>query len=169
MIRRVACLLILFFAGLLPATAQQKYGHINGMEIMSAMPEFKQMKAAIDRKQREQENTMKNLYKQYEQVLIDLNTHGYSLMQAVAEEKQIEALEIKQKIEDLQLNADADVMKLQEKLTKPIISKMEKVLDIVAKENGYTYIFDISTPGMVIYYPENEGDLTDVVKKKMGL
>lgn len=169
MIRGVAFFLIMFFASSLSVSAQQKYGHIVGTDIMELMPEFKVMKASIERKQRQQENTMISLYKQYEEGMILLSTHAYSLMPAIAEEKQLELMEIKGKIEDLQQNADMEVLQLQQKLTKPIIAKMEKAIDAVAKENGYSYIFDVSTPGIVVYYPENEGDVTELVKKKMGL
>lgn len=169
MTRAVACILIMFFASSLSVMAQQKYGHIVGTDIMELMPEFKVMKASIERKQRQQENTMVSLYKQYEEGMILLSTHAYSLMPAIAEEKQLELMEIKAKIENLQQNAEAEVLQLQQKLTKPIIAKMEKAIDAVAKENGYTYIFDVSTPGIVVYHPEKEGDVTELVKKKMGL
>jgi hypothetical protein len=53
-------------------------------------------------------------------------------------------------------------------LIKPINDKYIKIVDIVAKENNYTYIFDIAT-GSVVYHPENTGDITGLVKNKMGI
>jgi len=54
------------------------------------------------------------------------------------------------------------------KLLKPLNDKYLKVVQAVAKENGYTFIFDLAT-GVVAYYPENSGDVTELVKKKMGI
>jgi outer membrane protein len=50
---------------------------------------------------------------------------------------------------------------------KPIIDKAKKAIEDVAKENGYTYIFD-SSVGVLLYY-ENSDDIMTLVKKKLGL
>ena len=42
-----------------------------------------------------------------------------------------------------------------------------KIVAAVAKENGYSYIFDVAAGG-VAYYPETTGNITDLVKKRMG-
>jgi outer membrane protein len=38
----------------------------------------------------------------------------------------------------------------------------------VARENGFTYIFDLSR-GSVIYFSEQSEDILPLVKKKLGL
>ena len=65
-------------------------------------------------------------------------------------------------------SAQEEVQKLQQKLLKPLNDKYLKVVNAVAKENGYTFIFDLSS-NIVAYYPEDSGDITNLVKQKMGI
>ena len=89
-------------------------------------------------------------------------------MEAVREERLKEIDSLQQAISGFEGSAQGEVEKLQMKLMKPLNDKYLKVVQAVAKENGYTYIFDLAT-GVVAYHPDNTGDVTDLVKKKMGI
>lgn len=132
------------------------------------MPEYKQLLATLDRRRAEQEKDLKSMYAQYQKGMEELQQLGPDLMVAVREEKMLELQKLQQDIETLQQTADAQLNQLHVKLLKPLNDKYLKIVNAVAKENGYTYIFDIAT-GSVVYYPENSGDITDLVKKKMGI
>ena len=59
---------------------------------------------------------------------------------------------------------------LQEKekeLLQPIIDRAKQAIAEVAKENGYTYIFDTSA-GTLLYQQDSD-DILALVKKKLGL
>lgn len=157
-----------FFLFLFTVQAQQKYGHIDAQEILNAMPEYKQLKATLDRKRKEQEAKLTSMYKEYQKRQQELNKFGLGLMEAVREEKMIELDSVAQATAAYEQRIDADIQALQAKLLKPMNDKYLKIVNAVAKENGYTYIFDIST-GSVVYYPETSGDITGLVKKKMGI
>ncbi len=49
----------------------------------------------------------------------------------------------------------------------PILKKAEDAIKQVAKENNYSYVFDMGT-GAVIYAQDSD-DLMPLVKKKLGL
>ena len=166
--RKAGLLICSFFMLWVNSFAQQKYGHINSQEIQESMPEYKQLLATLDRKRAEQEKSLKNMYAQYQKGMEELQQFGPDLMVAVREEKMLELQKLQQDIETLQQTADAQLDQLHIKLLKPLNDKYLKIVNSVAKENGYTYIFDIAT-GSVVYYPENSGDITDLVKKKMGI
>ncbi|HLP20027.1 MAG TPA: OmpH family outer membrane protein [Chitinophagales bacterium] len=150
------------------AFAQQKYGHINSGDILDAMPEYKQMTATLDNKRKQYAYQLQRMYEEYQKKGKELNDYGASMMQAVREERMIELDSLQQAITGFEGSAQGEVEKLQGKLMKPLNDKYLKVVDAVAKENGYTYIFDLAT-GVVAYYPENSGDVTELVKKKMGI
>lgn len=166
--RKAGLLICSFFMLWVNSFAQQKYGHINSQEIQESMPEYKQLLATLDRKRAEQEKSLKNMYAQYQKGMEELQQFGPDLMVAVREEKMLELQKLQQDIETLQQTADAQLDQLHIKLLKPLNDKYLKIVNAVAKENGYTYIFDIAT-GSVVYYPESSGDITDLVKKKMGI
>ncbi len=156
-----------FFLFLFTVQAQQKYGHIDSQEILDAMPEYKQLKSTLERKRKEQEAKLNAMYKDYEKRQKELTELGLGLMEAVREEKMIEMDSLAQATAAYEQRIDADIETLQAKLLKPMNDKYLKIVNAVAKENGYSYIFDIAT-GSVAYYPAS-GNITDLVKKKMGI
>ena len=57
----------------------------------------------------------------------------------------------------------------QSELMKPLVDRAKKAIEEVAKENGYSYIFDTSTGvGALLYTPESD-DIMPLVKKKLGI
>lgn len=163
------CIFILSFFGLVfNVTAQQKYGHIKSDEILESMPEFKQLKSTIESKKNQYAGQLQKMYTEYQQKSDEINKYGAAMMEAVREERLKEMESLQQRITGFQENANGDIDKLQAKLMQPLNDKYLKIVQLVAKENNYSYIFDVST-GSVAYYPENTGDITDLVKKKMGI
>ena len=98
---------------------------------------------------------------------MELEQLGPALMEAVGEEKKIELDSLQRAIVAYQEAVGADLERLRDKLIKPLNDKYRKVVDIVAKENGYILIFDQST-GIVVYGDEKT-NVTALVKKKMGI
>ncbi len=160
--------IVLFFVFTGIGFAQQKYGHLNSGDILDAMPEYKQMNATIENKKKQYAYQLQRMYEDYQRKAKEVNDYRASLMQAVLEERLKEIDSLQQAISDFEGSAQGEVEKLQMKLLKPLNDKYLKVVQAVAKENGYTFIFDLAT-GVVAYYPENSGDVTELVKKKMGI
>lgn len=169
MIKKLSALFIslfLLFAG--PLNAQQKYGHIDSGEVLEAMPEYKQLMARVEKKQKEAQLEMQRMYQDFQNRQKELAEFGMSMMMAVREEKLMELDSLQQAIEGYEEKATGDIRSLQEKLMVPLNDKYLKIVNQVAKENGYHYIFDIAG-GLLAYYPENGGDITKLVKQKMGI
>lgn len=164
--RKYFAIIVLFFT-VSTASAQIKYGHINSDEIMEAMPEFKQLRASLDRKQREQENKIRAMYTDLQKRQQDLQEYGEGLMLAVAEEKAIELDSLQRAIVAYQEGTGDELDNLRFKLLKPLNDKYLKIVNAVAKENGYTLILDESKG--IVAYGNDSYDITALVKKKMGI
>ena len=164
----IGCILLVscFYTGRL--AAQQKYGHINSTEIVQAMPEFKQLTEAVDKRKKDAQTRLEKMYQDYQARQKELNDYGTSMMEAVRQERLSELDSLQRSISAFQETANGDLRQLQEKLLQPINDKYLKTVSAVAKENGYTYIFDIGS-GTVAYYPEKTGDISELVKKKLGI
>jgi outer membrane protein len=147
---------------------QQKWGHINSNDIVQAMPEFKQMTEAVDKKKKEAQTQVQQMYDTYQLKAKELNQYGASMMQAIREERAKELDSLKTGIQNYEQNESARIQEFQNKLLKPLNDKYLKMLNVVAKENGYTYIFDLAS-GSVVYHPESTGDVSELVKKKLGI
>jgi outer membrane protein len=163
-----AVVFVLFFVVCGEISAQQKYGHINSNDILEAMPEYVQLKAALDNKQNQLAAQLQKMYADYEKKAKELQELGGAMMEAVREERTKELQTLQQSIAVFEENADMEVQNLQAKLIKPLNDKYLKIVQAVAKENGYAYIFDLAS-GSVAYHPENTGDVTALVKQKMGI
>lgn len=148
------------------AVFAQKYGHINSNEVVQSMPEFKQMSAAVDKKKKDAQAKVQVMYDTYQTKLKEVNQYGASMMEAVLEERKKELDSLQKSITVYEQTANAEIQSYQDALLKPLNDKYLKIVAAVAKENGYTYIFDIAA-GAVAYYPETTGDITELVKKKM--
>jgi outer membrane protein len=149
-------------------SAQQKYGHINSNEIVQLMPEFKEMSNAVEKRKKDAQLKVQQMYDSYQQKVQELNKLGPSMMEAVRQEKTIELDTLQKNIQSFEQNASTAIQAFQDKLLKPLNDKYLKVVSAVAKENGYTYIFYLGT-GAVVYHPDSTGDISDLVKKKLGI
>ena len=70
-----------------------------------------------------------------------------------------------QKFEELAMNK---LQKAREELFEPVMTKATNAIKEVAKENGFTYIFDMSS-GAVLFASETSEDILPLVKKKLGI
>jgi len=145
----------------------QKYGHINTQAVVESMPEFKQLNTAVDKKTKDAQNRVQAMYSAYQEKVKEVNQYGASMMEAVLAERKKEIDSLQQGIQTYQQTAGTEIQAYKEKLFKPLFDKYHKIVATVAKENGYTYIFDIGS-GSLLYYPDTNGDITDLVKKKIG-
>ena len=83
----------------------------------------------------------------------------------VKEDKENEMNSLDQRIKEFQQNAGETLQKKQAELFQPIIEKVQKAIKEVAKENKFTYIFDVAS---LLYHSEGSMDITTMVKTKLA-
>ncbi len=76
--------------------------------------------------------------------------------------KEIQDMQIR--LEDFNSQAQIDLRNKEDELTAPLIERARKAVEDVAKENGYTYVFN-STEGLLLYATPSD-DIMSLVKKK---
>ncbi len=159
--------IVFMFAGFI-ANAQ-KFGVVNSQEIIQMLPEVKEASANI-------ETFGAQLQKKYQQMITSLQTKYQDLEKKQAQgeisPKQLEEEARKLKEEEgllaqFEQSSQQKIAEKQGTLMKPIMDKITEAINAVAKENGYTYIFDGSV-GFVLYADETS-DVSDLVKGKLGL
>jgi outer membrane protein len=70
-------------------------------------------------------------------------------------------------MDSFEVTATQDLQQKEVELTSPIIEKARNAVEAVAKENGYSYIFN-STEGLLLYAQPSD-DVMDMVKAKLGI
>ena len=160
------------FGLMLTMTAQaQKFGFVNSGSILEGMPQVKEAESNL-------EALGKQLQAKGEKMMQDFQLKYQEL------ERKVQAGEITPKAQETEtamleeernkiLAYDQDMQKQlgdkREALLAPILEQVKTAIDAVAKENGYTYIFD-GSPGVgVILYADESTNVTALVKTKLGI
>lgn len=150
-----------------------KIGYTNIEYILTFMPEAKQMEQTL--KSYEQKLTEQLAVKQsYAQGKLDTYLKMKEEKKLTAqqdEEMQKELLKLDDEIKKFAQASENDIMLKREELLKPITEKLQKAIDEVAKEEGYTYIFNSTNSSGVatILHGPEQYNVTDKIMKKLGI
>ncbi len=149
-----------------------KVGYTNVDYLIASMPESKQIEGELktykDQLDKQLELKIKEFREKY-----DAYEKGSSVMtEVIRADKEKELQDLNGQIEAFQKNAEQSLQEKQQKLMKPVLEKIQKAIDDVAKENDFTYI--LSSDGamgqvpIILYGPDNL-NVSDLVLKKMGV
>lgn len=169
--KRIAKLLLVgcFLAsGTINAQTKLKVGHIDSNKILSIMPEKNQVQATLESHAKEIENTLVDMQDEFERKYQDYLAKADSLTPLIRQTKEAELQDLQQRIQTFQVSAQQDYQTKEVELFQPVIEKAKKAIEEVAKENGYTYIFD-SGSGALVYFSDSSDDIFNLVKAKLGL
>lgn len=167
--KTLIALLVVMFAFGTTAVAQKtvKLGHINSSELMQIMPGRDEAQATLLKEVDELQNTMKNMQAELEQRYNEYMGKKDQMSDLIRQTKERELQDMGNRIQDFQESAQKQLAEREQEVLKPIIDKAKKAIEDVAKENGYTYIFD-SGVGALLYQQDSD-DIMPLVKKKLGL
>jgi len=161
---------ISFVAGLLfiPlvsfSQAQLKIGHVNFEEIMLALPESDSAKAILEKETKEFQSAYKALTVTYNQLYDEYQKGLSSYSAMVKKTKEDELLDKQKRMSEFEQNASTTLENRNAELARPIVEKINKAIDKVATENGFTYILDISK-GSVVFTSKDSQNITPLVIK----
>jgi outer membrane protein len=145
-----------------------KLGHVNSQEILTAMPERVTIEKTIKDLQDQWEKEMTKMREEYYAKMKEFQDKQATMPESIKQARQSEIAELEQRITTFQQTASTDLGKKQQELFTPVIDKVKKAINEVGAENGYLYLFDLSTQS-IIYQSPKSNDVTPLVKKKLGL
>lgn len=145
-----------------------KLGHVNSQEILSLMPERVTIEKTVNDLQSQWEKELAKMREEYYAKIKEFQDKQDSMPESIKKARQSEIAEIEQRITTFNQTASSDLQKKQQELFTPVIEKVKAAINEVGSENGYLYIFDLSTQS-IIYESPKSNDLTPLVKKKLGL
>ncbi len=168
---KTAIKLTLAVALLLSTTSlfAQKFGRINTNEVVTAMPEMKEMQTNMEAYGKELQDNIETINVEFNSKYQEYQKNYNTLSEAIREVKAKELESLQERSREFQEAAQRDYSAKQNELLAPIIEKAKKAIDKIAAANGYLVIFDTST-GSLAYF--DEATLTDIapeVKKELGI
>ncbi|ACE06161.1 hypothetical protein Aasi_0783 [Candidatus Amoebophilus asiaticus 5a2] len=166
-------LILTFFSAISYLQAAEKplkIGYVKLDYVMESMPETKQME--IDLKAFEIQ--LRNQLQQKAVVLqekIQAFQKGHATMtDPVKNQKEAELQQLHGEFENLQMESQSSLANKQLELYKPIYERIQKTIELVAKENKYTHVLNADTVGLhIVLYGDQEYDISNLILKKLGI
>ena len=159
---------IAFVCSAMGVSAQVKLGHIQTQKLIQAMPEMAKARETMEAKQSEIERELTNMQEQFKAKFEEYSKNGKTMSDVIRAAKEQELQELQQRIQSFQQIAMENLEKTQAELMQPIMEKAMNAIKEVGKENGFTYIFDLSQGG-ILYFADQTEDVLPLVKRKLGL
>jgi outer membrane protein len=144
--------------------AQGKYGHINSQEVMRMMPGADSLQFKLEMFQQTLQNEYQTMVEEFNSKQKAFDETAGTMTPSVRKSKENDLVALKNRIMEFQEDVQSDLEEYQFTLVKPLQDKLQKAIDEVAKEKGYTYIFDTQ----ILLYSGGE-DITPLVKAKLGI
>jgi outer membrane protein len=156
---------LMMSAGAASAQTTGKIGFINSQKIIAEAPGAAEVRTTIEREMNKHradlalaDDSLKNMVQAYEKKQLVLS--------ADARKKEEDALRARQQALQTRAQSLEDQMaKRQSELAKPIMDRINGVLQDIRKEGGYTIILDATAGGIVAADPAV--DLTDMVLTRL--
>jgi outer membrane protein len=170
MIKKIALTLLLVLP--MGVLAQNlKFGHINAQEIITVMPEYTKAVAdlqALEKKYTDElQRTNAEFTKKYQEFQQAIAKD--SLPTNIAERRHKELLEMQQRQEQFQQDAQESMQQAQTEMMAPIYKKLDDAIKAVGVTEGVIYIFDLARTQIPYINEAQSVNLTGKVKAQLGI
>lgn len=160
-----------FFLLTTAATAiAQKFGHLNSGNVLVQIPETKtadsSLKVFQDSLVAIGEAKAKQLETEFNAFVLEYRQGN--IPPATAQKKQAEFQQREAELADLEEDIMEQVAAKREQLIAPVLDRVQKAINEVGKQGGYTMIFDTSIFNTILFAQQTD-DIEPLVKEKLGI
>ncbi len=151
------------------ASGQTKIAHINSETIMQTLPEAIDAQKSLDALVAQWEAELTKMQAEWKKRFDEYDKRKLILTDQARAEQEKELRDLDQKIVDYRnrkFGQNGELFQKQNEVMKPIQNKIFKVLEEIALDDGYDYIFDRSGEVLLLYANE-KNDLTQKVLMRM--
>lgn len=146
----------------------QRYGHVNSAQLIESHPNVATANAELEAFRKSVsdpfEAKTRTFQSKYEFFMQEMNAGTLSKVSAQTRQEELQKEQDALNTEGQQIQFS--IMQKREQLLQPILSHVDSVLQVVAKEGKYTMIFDNSVSGALLYANQGE-DITEAVKTRV--
>ncbi|MDO8367521.1 MAG: OmpH family outer membrane protein [Saprospiraceae bacterium] len=147
----------------------QKFGYCNSGALLTAIPEVKAADSDLQAFQTQLTKKGQEMVKALQDKAAELDRKE---KQGTISPKELEAQSAKLQEEQAAIvkyeeEVYAKLAQKREELFKPILDRVNKAMEDVAKENQFMFVFDQNT--QVLLYADESLDVTNLVKTKLGI
>jgi outer membrane protein len=147
-----------------------KIGYANLEYILNLIPETKALETDYKGLEQQIRNNLGNKIEEFQEKLQTLQKGYETMSESVRKQKEAELKQLQVNLQQLELEAQESLNNKHVELLKPIYDKLQKAVKAVAKENGYTHIFNSDLNLLtILLYADEKYDVSDLVLKKLGV
>ena len=154
------------------AAGPLKLGYTNIDYVLSKTPEAKDIQNQLTIQRTQTENELKRMQKELEDKYAAYEKGAAQMSDVIRKDRETELQGLQGRIQEFGQTAQTSLQTKYQQLVNPVVQKIQKAIDAVAKETGYTYVFNLdagaNTIPILLVAPE-ENNITDLVLKKMGI
>ncbi|BAX79468.1 OmpH family outer membrane protein [Labilibaculum antarcticum] len=165
---KVTLLAIILSAGSSTFAQTLKFGHIDSNKLLSIMPEKDEAQIKIKAIATEYDAQLKSMNVEYQSLVAAYVEKREALSEVDRADKEKEIQGLQKRMQEYDGFAQQDIQNKQNELLKPIFDKASTAIKAVGAENGFIYVFDIST-GVILFNSNNSVDIMPLVKAKLGI
>ncbi len=169
-ILKYTIMLILAVAVCVSANAQ-KIGYVDSGSLLTMMPKVKEAESNLETLGKQLQAKGQKMMQDFQVKYQDLERRAQAGDIAPKDQEAQVALlkDEENKILQFEQEMQTQIAAKRDELLAPILNEVRTAIQTVAKDNGYTYIFD-GSPGVgVLLYADESTNVTALVKTKLGL
>ena len=160
----IVLMLLLLPLGLM--AQELKIAVVNTNEVMLAMPEAAEYESEMAKLRQQYEQEARTMEETFQRKYQDYIAQADSLTENIRVLRMQEVQDIRNRLETFVPMAEEEIQNKSESLLTPIRDKVQKAINSVGEENGYTYIM---SPQVFLFQGNGAIDATSLVKAKLGL
>lgn len=145
-----------------------KFAHIDIQKMVSTLSDKVQADKKLQDEATKLQTQLKIMSDELEKKYTDYMAEKDSLPELVRSIKEKEIQDQNQRIQNYNQLAQQSLGQKEQELLKPIVDKVQKAIDEVGAEQGFIYIFDVSSKA-IVYHSDKSVDAEVLVKAKLGI
>lgn len=138
--------------------------------LMSQLPEVEVVEKQLKNYEEQLMKQMQEKIEEFQRKLQVYQQGAASMTEIVRADKEQELMNLQNSIQKFERDAQASIQKKQGELLGPIYEKIEKAVEAVAKEHGYTHIFNYEQNGVqFVLFADESSEVSELILRKLGV
>lgn len=151
----------------LSASAQAKFAIVDYNELVTLMPEADAARTQMNAAQKEAQDTYQSMMDEAQAKYSEYQQKQSTWTPAIKASKEKELGDIQQRIQEFQQSVQTELQQQNQQLLEPIYKKANEVVEKLAKDGGYMFVFEAS---QYLYVDKAQvKDLTPEARKALNI
>ncbi|MCH5304927.1 MAG: OmpH family outer membrane protein [Rikenella sp.] len=151
------------------SASAQKFGYLNMEELLATMPETDSVQKKVMDLGKELEEQFTVMRTEYTNKAQDLANNLNTMSETVRKQKEKDLFDLQTRLEEFQQSAQQEIQSKQIEWIKPVIDKAQEAISKVAKEQGLTAVFNLSSNALVYQNEAQMVNMLPLVKQSLGI